>query len=86
MKRHQKQLEKLREETDNYTKPFVDSSSDESDTPDVDKNIAHRNDSINLNPTAVLKTEKIETKEPKDDRSSQHDKSKVGEFRVRRLY
>lgn len=31
LKRYQKQLEKLREETDNFTKPFVDSSSDESD-------------------------------------------------------
>lgn len=29
LKRYQKQLEKLREETDNFTKPFVDSSSDD---------------------------------------------------------
>lgn len=37
MKRYQKQLEKLREETENFTKPFVDSSSDESDSTDIQK-------------------------------------------------
>jgi len=36
LKRYQKQWEKLRDETDNFTKPFVDSSSDESDVPDVE--------------------------------------------------
>lgn len=35
LKRYQKQLDKLREETDNFTKPFVDSSSDESDDEDI---------------------------------------------------
>ncbi|XP_065223247.1 zinc finger MYND domain-containing protein 11 isoform X2 [Planococcus citri] len=78
VKRHQKQLEKLREETDNYTKPFVDSSSDESDTPDVDKDIddSSRNKSINFSLSPVANNDKIEAKESNDERSSQHDKPK----------
>ena len=39
LKRYQKQLEKLREETENFTKPFVDSSSDESDVPEGEETI-----------------------------------------------
>ncbi len=53
LKRYQKQLDKLRQETDNFTKPFVDSSSDDSDNEETsselkkdDKNKANSNDSL----------------------------------------
>lgn len=72
MKRYQKQLEKLREQTENFTKPFVDSSSsDESDLDgEVIKKVKADVDEIDVN-----KNEKIE--ENKEEAASKDNNENI---------
>ncbi|XKL59684.1 hypothetical protein PGB90_000700 [Kerria lacca] len=72
LKRYQKQLEKLREQTENFTKPFVDSSSsDESDLDgEVIKKVKADVDEIDVN-----KNEKIE--ENKEEAASKDNNENI---------